>query len=453
MMRRLVLTDFMAHAHTVFEFAPGLNVLTGPNNTGKSAVVEGLRCLAQNPTPGHCIRHGAREARVSAEFDDGTVVTWVRRPKYALYELTRPGAEEPEVYAKFGRTPPEDILAVLRLSPVPIEGGDPVDVHIGNQREPVFLLNQPGSALSGFFAASTEAAHLIAMQNLLTDRTRKAKTEKNRLDKELTALAASLGTLSPLPELELRLERAGEAEDALAARELEASGLADWLARRRDLAGSIDRRERSGAALSRLDGPPELAPTAPLAGLVAARETLSRRMDRVRRRGGALASLAAPPTLADTTGLAERTRDLVALRGALARTGKKAAALAGLAPPGDLADVAGLNALANNLRAVRGGLRSLDGRARALSRLAAPPEPAELAPLADLAASLRSAGLAVSAAKAGVLAKARALEELKARIADRLAALGTCPLCGGALDPDDFLGAGHTHETKPEGAS
>ncbi|MGE4539282.1 MAG: AAA family ATPase [Desulfovibrio sp.] len=452
-MRRLVLTDFMAHAHTVFEFAPGLTVLTGPNNTGKSAVVEGLRCLAQNPTPRHCIRHGAREARVSAEFDDGTVVTWVRRPKYALYELTRPGAEEPEVYAKFGRTPPEDILDVLRLSPVPIEGGDPVDVHIGNQREPVFLLNQPGSALSGFFAASTEAAHLIAMQNLLTDRTRKAKTEKNRLDKELASLAASLDTLSPLPELELRLEQAVAAEGDIAGREREASGLADWLARRRELAGSIDRCERSGTALSRLAGPPELAPTAPLAGLVAARETLARRMDRAGRRGGALASLAAPPALVDTAGLAGRVRDLVALRGELARTEKKAAAVAGLAPPGELADVAGLGALVQDLKAVRGGLRCLDGRAKILSRLSGPPETADLAPLAALADSLQAARRAVSTARTAAVAKARALEELTSRIADRLAALGSCPLCGGALTPDDFLGAGHGHGTKPEGAS
>ena len=41
------------HAATVLDFPPGLSVLTGPNNIGKSAVVEALRCLTQNPVPHH----------------------------------------------------------------------------------------------------------------------------------------------------------------------------------------------------------------------------------------------------------------------------------------------------------------------------------------------------------------------------------------------------------------
>ena len=32
-----------------------------------------------------------------------------------------------------------------------------------------------------------------------------------------------------------------------------------------------------------------------------------------------------------------------------------------------------------------------------------------------------------------------------ARVAARLQALGSCPLCGGALSAGDFLGGGHAH--------
>jgi exonuclease SbcC len=453
MIRRLVLTDFMAHVHTVLELAPGLTVLTGPNNTGKSAVVEALRCLAQNPPPGHCIRHGAREARVAAELDDGTVVAWVRRPKYALYELTRPGAAEPEVYAKFGRTPPEDILDALRLAPVPIEGGEPVDVHIGNQREPVFLLNQPGSTLSGFFAASTEAAHLLAMQNLLTDRAKKAKTEKTRLDKQLAAIAASLDTLAPLPELELRLEEVTAAEEAIVAGQGRAETLAAWLATRQTLAGRIAARRRAGEALSRLAGPPALAPTAPLARLVASARVLARRMDRAKGRGQALASLAAPPEPFDCATLVRRMDALVAAGVARERTAKKAAALAALAAPGELADVAGLARLTQRLAGLRAAARERDARARILARLAPPPVPADVSPLARLAASLVAARQAVAAARASLVQRSGALDALTGRIAARLAALGTCPLCGGTLSPEDFLGAGHVHDARVQEAS
>ena len=117
MIRRLILTNFMAHAGTTLELAPGLNVLCGPNNTGKSAVVEALRCLANNPSPRHFIRHGASEARVEALLDDGWRVAWVRRKAHALYEVYAPGEDEPQVFAKLkrGMVPPNWQCCTPRL--------------------------------------------------------------------------------------------------------------------------------------------------------------------------------------------------------------------------------------------------------------------------------------------------------------------------------------------------
>ena len=92
-----------------------MTVLTGPNNSGKSAVVEALRSVAQNPPPHHVIRHGATQAVVRVELDSGEAVEWVRsksNPIYRLFQAAQDGAaagEEPEVYAKFGRTPPDDV--------------------------------------------------------------------------------------------------------------------------------------------------------------------------------------------------------------------------------------------------------------------------------------------------------------------------------------------------------
>ena len=48
MITRIELTNFMSHAHTVIEPAPGLTVLVGPNNCGKSAVVAALQIICQN---------------------------------------------------------------------------------------------------------------------------------------------------------------------------------------------------------------------------------------------------------------------------------------------------------------------------------------------------------------------------------------------------------------------
>lgn len=451
---RLILTDFMAHARTVFDLAPGLNVLTGPNNTGKSAVVEALRCLAENPAPRHVIRHGATEARVSAELDDGTTVTWVRRPKYALYELTRPGMAEPEIFAKFGRTPPEEITKVLGLSPVAIEGGDAVDVHIGNQREPVFLLDKPGSVLSGFFAASTEAAHLIAMQNLLTDRIKKGKTEKNRQEKRLAALAASLDRLAPLPDLELRLERAAEMETGLEAGERHLAALANLLTERQSRLRRREALARTGTVLAGLGAPPVLAETAPLAATLAQEKSLSRRKARATAWRTALAELAAPPALADTALLARRTGELGRLAGALAVARRRQGALGRIAPPPALGDAAALAETVRRLEAAQAARKRLAARAAALAGLAAPPPIAETRPLAETLAALTAARRDVAAAATALSRRTEALDALSGRIAARLAALGSCPLCGGRLDAGDFLAGGHDHkQAVPDGGA
>ena len=47
MIRRITLINFMAHEHTVLELTDGVNVLIGPNNCGKSAVVEAIRAVCE----------------------------------------------------------------------------------------------------------------------------------------------------------------------------------------------------------------------------------------------------------------------------------------------------------------------------------------------------------------------------------------------------------------------
>jgi DNA repair ATPase RecN len=90
MIKRITIDDYMAHQHTVLELGPGVTVLTGPNNVGKSAVVEAIRSVAQNPAPEHVVRHGARQALVRVELDSGEVIEWVRKKSNAVYRLYRP---------------------------------------------------------------------------------------------------------------------------------------------------------------------------------------------------------------------------------------------------------------------------------------------------------------------------------------------------------------------------
>jgi len=440
MIVKLTLENFLAHGASVFEFAPGLNVLTGPNNTGKSAVVEALRCLAENPIPRHVIRHGAKEARVTADLDDGTRVAWVRTLKYALYELTPPGAAEPVVYAKFGRTPPEDVLAALRLDRVPVEGAEEdIDVHLGNQREPVFLLGKPGSVMASFFAASSESAHLIAMQNLLTDRTRKTKREKVRLDAAAAAACQDMDRLARLPDIEMALEVGRNMEDALAALARDIPALARLLADRAALSRRLSGLAAKTAALQHLAPAPQPTDTAALARTLAARDSLAAARNRAAARSAALAHLAPSPELADAPALKRTASALAQARTALGRARSKVRALAELSPPPQAFPVAALAGLVAERRSLADKAARLAAIQTAHARLGLPPAPQDAAPLADLLARVRTLRDRRDAAAAALAARETRLEALHAAIEARLDEVGMCPLCGGELHPETFL--------------
>ena len=448
MIRKIVLENFMAHGRTELELGPGLTALTGPNNSGKSAVVEALRCVATNPVPKYFIRHGAKEARVEVWLEDGTCIAWVRRKAHAIYEILRPGADEPEVYAKFGRKIPDDVADLLRLDPVELESdpGNPVDVHIGNQRSPIFIMADTSSdrRMADFFASSTESAHLLSMQKLLEKRVKDEKRVAAAQRERMATLAADLGRMGPLPDIGLRLDRAREAEAALAETrrsipELErligqrralalreragtlrlerltpldairsprlwpVTGLAEWLHRRGELARERELGAARSGALGPLAQPPALLPAPPLARMVESLRDLHRQRRTCVAQLAPLAEVPAPPPLFDCLAVAERLGALRRLREQHARQTDRTESLRSLRPVPQLADPALLADL-------RGRLDRLRGERNAAART-----------LADLDG--RTA-------------------ELHARIKARLKNIGECPLCGGDLDAARFLRKG-----------
>lgn len=408
MIKKIVLENFMAHEHTEVVLGAGVTALTGPNNTGKSAIVEALRCVATNPTPKHYIRHGARETRVSLELEDGITVVWVRKKRSAGYELHRPGQDEPEEYWKLGRgVVPGDIRDVLRLDPVELEGGERIDVHIGNQREPIFLLNLPDRAVADFLASSSEGAHLLSMQGALKRRIMEAKKEVSGREARLRAIESELDTLAPLPELTLLAEAAQGLE-----------------ARIRQLQVEIPDLER----------------------LVAERSALEERMYWLRRGAEAMQALAEPPHIHDVQPLKKTLEDQARLERHLRQAGAVADALQGLAAPPQLDNVHSVGELASSLQSVADDVEQARRRAATLGALAEPPGLYDDSALKAAAHTMHELLQRRQQAQLGVLSLEQEMNDFETELKARLQDMGCCPTCGGDLDADDFLAGGCRHD-------
>ena len=202
MIRRIELTNYMSHASTVIEPADGLTVLAGPNNCGKSAVVDALRTLAGRSSSrgDYMVRHGAREASVSVVTDDGHTLTWTRRGAVIWHTIDG---------EKIPRDRPERIEDALRLDEVASEDGKKsFDVHFADQKHPIFLLDGPGTDPAVFFAASSDAARLLQMQQAHRQNSRERKTERDRLAKERDSATRKAEALDPVVAINAELARA-----------------------------------------------------------------------------------------------------------------------------------------------------------------------------------------------------------------------------------------------------
>jgi hypothetical protein len=484
MITRIELTNFMSHAHTVIEPAAGLTVLVGANNIGKSAVIAALQILARNENSTYVMRHGAKDCSVKVETDDGQVVEWRRKksPSYVINGQTFDRLR--------GGDLPEELHRALRLPPVDAGGDNDFDVHFGTQKSPIFLLDRPGTVAARFFASSSDAIRLVAIQKRHKDKHAEAKREKGRLEEESRRVTAQLDVLAPVVDLDDQLravedlhaevlqlrERLDEVRADTAAIAVQAGQLSEWQAH--------------ADVLARLPSPPSLFPVTPLAELIAALQTAQRDVERTTAQAAALSPVTPPPAMHDVVTLGRLAENLVRqvtdversdatchaltslagpptlppteplrltvthLERAASRQSAAMArsdALARLTSPPDLGDEADLRLRLTSLTTAVRQVSSWEAQSELLHVVAPPPLPTETT---SLAATVSQLDVAMRDEQRGHDRLVDAAEELArvARELRELAAGSQCRLCGSPLDPDRVLAhaaaglGGHAHE-------
>ena len=119
----------------------GFTVITGKNNSGKSAVQRAIRGVFQNARGNSFVRHGATHCEVSLDFEDGNSVTWKKGKKENKYVIN--GKEYDKVGAKTP-APLEDFM----VQPITAGGREIWSQFAPQFTGQVFLLNDTGSVLA-----------------------------------------------------------------------------------------------------------------------------------------------------------------------------------------------------------------------------------------------------------------------------------------------------------------
>lgn len=187
---------FQSHVDTVMEFSPGLNVIVGDTDSGKSSIIRALTLLALNkPLGNEFINWNIKKnevMKVSANFSDGS---WAIREKgKKINQYTISGYDEP--FAALRSGVPKEVKEVLKLS----------EANIQSQKEQYFLLDKTGGQTASEF---NKVAKLDLMESAVKEiksRVTETNSKITHINEDIKNLEEEIKNLKWVKKARIRLD-------------------------------------------------------------------------------------------------------------------------------------------------------------------------------------------------------------------------------------------------------
>lgn len=176
MIKTLRIRNFQSHKDTFIEFDPGVNVITGPNMSGKSAILRAIRLVISNqPGGSEFISWDASKSEVTLECND-SVITRIKGNRTNEYIL------DGSTFSGFGRAIPEEISRALGTVPIYIDDR-PYELNYADAHASPFLVSETDSVKGKLFTqlASSLLGDLSRLDSAITStnsRVRAARIEE-----------------------------------------------------------------------------------------------------------------------------------------------------------------------------------------------------------------------------------------------------------------------------------
>jgi len=226
MIRQIKLVNFQAHRDLLLTVNPGLNVVVGASDTGKSAIIRALRFVALHESASGLVTHGETSLQVGVLTPQGGVIRFKNAKEYG-YKVGQ------EKFVACGKQAPKAVTDRLKLT----------DVNFQSQMDSVFLLALTGGQLA------REINKIVALDDIDKSiswlRTQSAKLG-TLIDSEQHKLIRYKTDLLPYQNLDRKQELLKQLQD-LAQRESELSN------RRADLMAIESKSKQHWKAVDRLN--------------------------------------------------------------------------------------------------------------------------------------------------------------------------------------------------------
>lgn len=174
MIQTLHIANFQSHKDTTLDFHPGVNVIVGESDSGKTSIIRAARWLIWNRPNGDDFRSDwGGETEVSIGLKNDVKVARVKDKENGYY-LTNP--DKYKEFKAFGTKVPEEIQKVLNID----------DTNLQKQFDSPFLISASPGEVAGYF---NQIAHLERIDSSIsyvngqiTSLTAKQKVDKVSLE-------------------------------------------------------------------------------------------------------------------------------------------------------------------------------------------------------------------------------------------------------------------------------
>ncbi len=203
---KVLIENFQSHEYTELDFHTGLNVIIGPSDHGKSAVIRAIKWVLYNDPRGNdFIRQGSNYARVTLWLNNGYKIVRERTSSKNRYILSV-NDENTNVYEGFGNEVPHEIIKAHGIPKIMLDTDMNSTLNIGGQLEGPFLISESGSVRAKAIGRLT-GLHIIdkSIRDSATDLRRENQT-RDRLSQEMNSMDEKLKEYQYLDVLEDRIE-------------------------------------------------------------------------------------------------------------------------------------------------------------------------------------------------------------------------------------------------------
>lgn len=208
--KKLIIENFQSHQYTELDFSESFNIISGPSDHGKSAVIRAIKWVLYNEPRGtDFIRHGTTTAKVTCGMSNGCTIIRERSNSKNRYILIYPDGRE-MTFEGFGNEIPQEVVKAHGIPKVELDSDLGASLNIGEQLQGPFLLSETG-AVRAKAIGRLSGLHIIdrAIRNCNVDiRRENQSTEKTK--KEIDEIEVNLAEFRQLEDIKKRLEESEE---------------------------------------------------------------------------------------------------------------------------------------------------------------------------------------------------------------------------------------------------